>query len=70
MAFYLELGSRIPPEALVARLEVLQRTLEPEGVAVHFTGLRPIAVVVARLMTRDVRALLPFAGILIAPSSC
>ena len=66
VAFYLELGSRIPPEALVARLEELQRTLEPEGVAVHFTGLRPIAVVVARLMTRDVRALLPFAGVLIA----
>ena len=66
VAFYLELGSRIAPEALVARLEELQRNLEPEGVEVHFTGLRPIAVVVARLMTRDVRALLPFAGILIA----
>jgi len=66
VAFYLELGSRLPPEELVARLEVLQRTLAGDGVAVHFTGLRPIAVVVARLMTRDVRALLPFAGVLIA----
>ena len=66
VAFYLELGSRLPPEELVARLEGLQRTLAAEDVAVHFTGLRPIAVVVARLMTRDVRALLPFAGVLIA----
>ena len=66
VAFYLELGSRLPPEELVARLEELQRNLEQEDVAVHFTGLRPIAVVVARLMTRDVRALLPFAGVLIA----
>ena len=66
VAFYLELGSRLPPEDLVARLEELQRTLAGEDVAVHFTGLRPIAVVVARLMTRDVRALLPFAGVLIA----
>ena len=66
VAFYLELGSRLPPEELVARLEELQRTLAGEDVAVHFTGLRPIAVVVARLMTRDVRALLPFAGVLIA----
>lgn len=66
VAFYLEMGSRLPPEELVARLEELQRSLEQEDVAVHFTGLRPIAVVVARLMTRDVRALLPFAGVLIA----
>ena len=66
VAFYLELGSRLPPEELVARLEELQRTLAAEDVAVHFTGLRPIAVVVARLMTRDVRALLPLAGVLIA----
>ena len=66
VAFYLELGSRLPPATLVARLEELQRSLEPEGVAVHFTGLRPITVLVARLMTRDVRALLPFAGVLIA----
>ena len=66
VAFYLELGSRLPPEELVARLEELQRTLAAEDVAVHFTGLHPIAVVVARLMTRDVRALLPFAGVLIA----
>ncbi|MDD9989775.1 MAG: hypothetical protein OXQ31_26140 [Spirochaetaceae bacterium] len=66
VAFYLELGSRLPPAALVARLEELQRSLEPEGVAVHFTGLRPISVVTARLMTRDLRALLPFAGVLIA----
>ena len=66
VAFYLELGSRLPPEELVARLEELQRTLAGEDVAVHFTGLRPIAVMVARLMTRDVRALLPFAGVLIA----
>ncbi len=66
VAFYLEPGSRLPPEELVARLEGLQRTLAAEDVAVHFTGLRPIAVVVARLMTRDVRALLPFAGVLIA----
>ena len=66
VAFYLELGSRIPPATLVARLEELQRTLEAEGVELHFTGLRPIAVEVGRLMTRDVRALLPFAGVLIA----
>lgn len=66
VAFYLELGSRLPPEELVARLEQLQRTLAGDDVAMHFTGLRPIAVVVARLMTRDVRALLPFAGVLIA----
>ncbi len=66
VAFYLEPGSRLPPEELVARLEELQRTLAEEDVAVHFTGLRPIAVVVARLMTRDVRALLPFGGVLIA----
>ena len=31
VAFYLELGSRIPPATLVARLEELQRTLEAEG---------------------------------------
>ncbi len=66
VAFYLEPGSRLPPEELVARLEELQRTLAGEDVAVHFTGLRPIAVMVARLMTRDVRALLPFAGVLTA----
>ncbi len=66
VAFYLEMGSRIPPATLVVRLEVLQRALEAENVDVHFTGLRPIAVVVARLMTRDLRTLLPFAGVLIA----
>ena len=66
-AFYLELGSRVAPAALVERLEWLQRTLAQEsGVAIHFTGVRPIAVVTGRLMVRDLRALLPIVGVCIS----
>ena len=63
-AFYLELGSRLAPEALVAQLEHLQRSLADEyGVAMHFTGVRPIVALTGRLMVRDLRALLPIVGI-------
>ena len=63
-AFYLELGSRLGPEALVAQLEHLQRSLADEyGVAMHFTGVRPIVALTGRLMVRDLRALLPIVGI-------
>ena len=59
-AFYLELGSRLAPEVLVERLERLQRKLsEQYGVAMHFTGVRPIVELTGRLMVRDLRALLP-----------
>ena len=63
-AFYLELGSQLAPETLVAELERLQRTLEEQyGVALHFTGARPIAALTGRLMVRDLRALLPIVGL-------
>ena len=63
-AFYLELGSRLAPETLVARLERLQRTLEEQyGATLHFTGARPIAALTGRLMVRDLRALLPIVGL-------
>ena len=59
-AFYLELGSRLAPAVVVERLERLQRELsEQYGVAMHFTGVRPIVELTGRLMVRDLRALLP-----------
>ena len=63
VAFYLEAGSSLSPATLVERLESLQRTMAQEsGVAVHFTGVRPLAAVIGRLMVRDLRALLPLVG--------
>ena len=63
-AFYLELGSRLAPALLVQRLERLQRTLADQyGVALHFTGVRPIVELTGRLMVRDLRALLPLVGV-------
>ena len=62
-AFYLELGSRLAPAVLVERLQRLQRALADEhGAVLHFTGARPIAESIGRLMVRDLRALLPLVG--------
>ena len=63
-AFYLELGSKLEPAVLVERLERLQSSLaERYGVALHFTGVRPIVELTGRLMVRDLRALLPLVGV-------
>ena len=63
-AFYLELGSKLAPAVLVERLERLQGILAAQyGVALHFTGVRPIVELTGRLMVRDLRALLPLVGI-------
>ena len=62
-AFYLELGSRLAPAVLVERLDALQRRLaEQYGVALHYTGVRPVVELTGRLMVRDLRALLPLVG--------
>ncbi len=62
-AFYLELGSRLAPAVLVEQLERLQRALADEyGAVLHFTGARPLAESIGRLMVRDLRALLPLVG--------
>ena len=64
-AFYLELGSRLArsPAVLVEGLDGLQRRLaEQHGVALHYTGVRPVAELTGRLMVRDLRALLPLVG--------
>ncbi len=62
-AFYLELGSRLAPAVLVQRLDALQRRLaEQYGVALHYTGVRPVVELTGRLMVRDLRALLPLVG--------
>ena len=62
-AFYLELGSRLAPAVLVERLQRLQRALADEyGAVLHFTGARPLAESIGRLMVRDLRALLPLVG--------
>ena len=64
-AFYLELGSRLAraPAVLVERLDGLQRRLaEQYGVALHYTGVRPVVELTGRLMVRDLRALLPLVG--------
>ena len=62
-AFYLELGSRLAPAVLVERLDALQRRLaEQYGVALHYTGVRPVVELTGRLMVRDLRKLLPLVG--------
>ena len=62
-AFYLELGSRLASAVLVQRLDALQRRLaEQYGVALHYTGVRPVVELTGRLMVRDLRALLPLVG--------
>ena len=62
-AFYLELGSRLTPAVLVAQLDALQSGLaERYGVALHYTGVRPVVELTARLMVRDLRTLLPLVG--------
>ena len=62
-AFYLELGSRLAPAVLVERLDALQRRLAKQyGVALHYTGVRPVVELTGRLMVRDLRKLLPLVG--------
>ena len=62
-AFYLELGSRLTPAVLVAQLNALQSGLaERHGVALHYTGVRPVVELTGRLMVRDLRTLLPLVG--------
>ena len=48
---------------LVERLDTLQRRLaEQYGVALHYTGVRPVVELTGRLMVRDLRKLLPLVG--------